>query len=129
MKIEHVALNVADPVAMARWYTEHLKLTVVKGMDTAPYTHFLADDGGTVMLEIYHNPPDQVPDYAAMDPLLLHLAFVSTDPAVDKRRLLNAGATEFSDQVLDDGSHIVIVRDPWGFAVQFCKRATPMLKS
>ena len=50
MKIEHVALNVADPVAMARWYTEHLKLTVVKGMDTIPYTHFLADDGGTVML-------------------------------------------------------------------------------
>ena len=127
MKIEHVALNVTDPVAMARWYVDHLGLTVVIAMDTQPFTHFLADDGGTVMLEIYNNPPDQVPDYPVMNPLLLHLAFVSPDPGADKNRLLAAGATEYSDQILDDGSHIVIVRDPWGLPVQLCKRATPML--
>ena len=80
-----------------------------------------------MMLEIYNNPPDQVPDYPVMNPLLLHLAFVSPDPGADKNRLLAAGATEYSDQILDDGSHIVIVRDPWGLPVQLCKRATPML--
>jgi glyoxylase I family protein len=29
MKIEHIAFNVADPVAVAAWYAEHLGLTVV----------------------------------------------------------------------------------------------------
>lgn len=50
MKLEHVALNVSDPVAVAAWYTRHLGLTAVK-VDGGPYyTHFLADDGGTVLI-------------------------------------------------------------------------------
>ena len=126
MKIEHLALNVADPRAMARWYAEHLGMTVVRALDAPPYTRFIADDGGAVMLEIYCNPPDRVPDYAAMNPLLLHVAFLSSDPARDKARLIAAGATEYSDLVLDDRSRIVILRDPWGLPIQLCKRATPL---
>ena len=96
-------------------------------MDEPPYAYFLADDGGTVMLEIYCNPTDQVPDYASMDPLLLHLAFVSSDPEADKQRALDAGATLVQDILPDDGSHIVMMRDPWGLAFQFCHRTTPLL--
>ncbi len=127
MKIEHMAINVAKPLEMAAWYVEHLGMTVAFGLETAPYTHFLADSQGTVMLEIYLNPPNQVPDYAAMDPLLLHIAFVSDDPGADKARLLAAGATFVEDVHLDDGSYIVMLRDPWGLALQLCKRGKPML--
>ena len=127
MKLEHLALNVDDPVAMATWYVEHLGLTTVRQVADAPYTHFLADSAGTMLLEIYKNPPDQVPPYAEMDPLLLHVAFVSVDPESDMDALLAAGATLVEDQRFDDGSHLVMLRDPWGLAIQLCKRAVPML--
>ena len=127
MKLEHFALNVIDPVAMAKWYVEHLGLKIVRQVADAPYTHFLADSSGTILLEIYNNPPDQVPPYAAMDPLQLHVAFVSEDPEADKIALLDAGATFVEELFFDDGSHLAMLRDPWGLAIQLCKRGAPML--
>jgi glyoxylase I family protein len=129
LKMEHVALDVSDPAAMAAWYTRHLGLEIVRSLATPPYTHFLRDTGGTMMIEIYKNPPDQVPDYAKMHPLLLHLAFVSADPETDKARLLEAGATCLQDENLADGSRIIMFRDPWGLSIQLCKRAKQMLRS
>ncbi len=128
MKIEHLALNVADPTAMGEWYKENLGMHVVLGLAEPPYTHFLADDSGTVMMEIYHNTTATVPDYANQDPLVFHLAFVSADPVADKARLMAVGATELKDEVLDDGSVLITVRDPWGLPVQLCNRVTSMLK-
>lgn len=128
MKIEHFAVNVADPLAMTEWYVQHLELKVVKKMDAAPFTRFLADDSGNVMLEIYNNPPDQVPPYATMNPLLLHLAFTSDDPQSDSRRLIEAGAAFVEEIRLDDGSFLIMLRDPWGLALQLCKRGRSMLK-
>ena len=127
MKIEHFAFNVADPVKMADWYCKNLGFSVARKIDHAPNTHFLKDSSGSVMIEIYNNPADQVPDYPKMDPLILHLAFVSKDPTADKNRLLDAGATLADELNLKDGSHLVMLKDPWGFAVQLCKRGTPML--
>jgi len=126
--MEHVALNVSAPVAMAEWYTKHLGLEIARSMKTPPYTHFLRDSGGTMMIEIYHNPPDQVPSYSQMNPLLLHLAFVSIDPKTDKSRLLNAGAALVQEDSLPDGSLLIMMRDPWGVAIQLCKRSKPMLQ-
>ncbi len=127
MKIEHFALNVAQPNEMAAWYVAHLGLTIVRQLSEAPFTHFLADSSGDIMIEIYNNPPDQVPSYGQMNTLLMHLAFVSADPDADKERLLAAGASLVADQHLDDGSHLVMLRDPWGLALQLCKRGKPML--
>lgn len=129
MKIEHFALNVQDPVKMREWYNEYLGLTVIKAMNEAPYTTFMADSSGNVMVEFYCNPKAEVPDYSKMNPLLVHLAFVSDDPDRDKDRLLAAGATLVSDQHLDDGSHLIMLRDPWGLSLQLCKRAKRMLKA
>ena len=88
---------------------------------------FLADDSKRVMIEIYNNPVDEVPDYRTMNPLIVHLAFVSEDPSKDKERLLKAGASLVSDDRLEDGSHLIMLRDPWGLALQLCKRGVPML--
>jgi catechol 2,3-dioxygenase-like lactoylglutathione lyase family enzyme len=68
MRIEHVAVNVSDPRAMAAWYCAHLGFTVKRQEDTPPYTHFLAD-----------------------------------------------------------GSHLKMLKDPWGFSIQLCKRGQPMV--
>ena len=110
-------MNVSDPRAMSAWYETHLGLHVVKKSNEVPYKTFLADDSGRIMIEIYNNPADQVPDYKKMDPLILHLAFVSDDPDKDSDSLIQAGATLVSDEKLDDGSHLIMLKDPWGLAL------------
>jgi catechol 2,3-dioxygenase-like lactoylglutathione lyase family enzyme len=85
MKLEHLAFNVADPVAVAAWYGEPCGLRVVRHLPERAQTHFLADDGAT-LIEIYCNPPEDVPDYPSMDPLQFHLAIESADPSADARR-------------------------------------------
>ncbi|GAA0878909.1 hypothetical protein GCM10009119_18770 [Algoriphagus jejuensis] len=127
MKFEHFALNVPNPKAMSHWYEEHLGLSVRKKMADAPHMTFLADDSGTVMLELYSNPKGETLDFAKLHPLAVHLALVSEDPVADKARLCAAGAVEISDDFLPDGSHLVMLRDPWGLCLQLCKRANPML--
>ena len=126
-KLEHVAFNVSDPVAIAAWYERHLGLKIVRRLPTPHETHFLADSSGNVMLEIYNNPPEQVPDYAKMNPLQFHLAFVSSDPEED-RNALEAGGASFVEEVsMADGTRLVMMRDPWGVSLKLCKRAVPML--
>ena len=127
MHIEHFALNVAEPVAMAAWFVEHLGFRVVRHVDNTTQTHFLADESGQSVLEIYCNPPDQVPDYARLDPLIVHIALVSENPDTDRARLEAAGATYASEVRLPDGSQLTMLRDPWGLALQLCKRGTPLL--
>jgi glyoxylase I family protein len=128
MKIEHIAFNVADPVAVADWYCMHCGLEVVRHIPQPAQTHFLADPDSTV-LEIYCNPPDQVPDYHAMNPLLFHLAMTSSDPEADSQRLIAAGATFVEEIRPPDDSHLVMLRDPWGVSLQLCKRAMPLLQT
>lgn len=128
MKMEHVALNVSDPVGMAAWYVKHLGFEIARSVPAPPYTHFLRESTGTMMLEIYCNPKDQVPAYSGMDPLLLHVAFVSADPEKDKSALLAAGASLVEEHNLQDGSRLVMMRDPWGLAIQLCRRGKPLLR-
>lgn len=127
MKIEHFALNVESPAEMREWYVNHLHFQIVKKQDNPPFTTFMADETGRVMLEVYNNPSDEVPDYRNMNPLIVHLAFTSENPERDKQRLVEAGASEISNEKLEDGSHLVMLRDPWGFAIQLCKRGQGML--
>ncbi|PZX61321.1 putative glyoxalase superfamily protein PhnB [Algoriphagus ratkowskyi] len=127
MKFEHFALNVNDASAASLWYEENLGLKVVKKMTESPFMTFLADDSGTVMLEIYTNPKGETLDFDALHPLAVHLALVSEDPTADRDRLVEAGARVITDDVLPDGSQLVMLKDPWGVALQLCRRATPMI--
>lgn len=128
MKIEHVAFNVPDPVSMAEWYIEHLGFVMRRRFDTEPWGQFIADDSGTVMLELYKNSAAPIPEYGAMAPFTLHLAFVSTDVEADVRRLTAAGATLVGAvQHQSTGDDMAFLRDPWGFTLQLVKRAVPMI--
>jgi glyoxylase I family protein len=127
MNIEHIALNVADPVAAAKWYTQHLGMRVVRRPPGDTQTHFIADEQGRVVLELYHQTKAPVPDYFAMDPMVLHIAFVVDDMAAERTRLLRAGAKAVGDvAATDNGDQLAMLRDPWGVAVQLVKRATPL---
>lgn len=128
MKIEHTAYQVDDPVGLARWYHEHLGLTVKRSQAESPFGQFLADDGDAVMLEFYNNPKARVPDYYAIDPLVLHIAFWTEDVAATRARLIAAGATPEGDVVeTPAGDQLAMLRDPWGIPIQFVRRQTPMI--
>ena len=128
MKIEHTAYQVDDPAAFARWYVEHLGMTVKRAQDESPFGQFLADDGDAVMLEVYNNPRVTTPDYRAMDPLVLHLAFRTDDVAATRARLIGAGATAVGEvQETPSGDIVAMLRDPWGLAVQLVHRRAPMI--
>ncbi len=127
MKIEHTAYQVEDPVAVARWYVQHLGLTVKRSWPDRPFAHFLADESGQAMLEFYNNPRAPVPDYRTIDPVVLHIAFVAEDVPATRARLVAAGATAAGDIVVSDaGDEIAMLRDPWGLPIQFLKRKVPM---
>ena len=128
MDIEHIALNVPEPVLMAAWYVEHLNLRILRKQEQAPFTHFLADRAGRVVLELYCHAKAVMPNYAALDPLTLHIAFKAEDVAQERQRLLDAGATPAGDIVTTEtGDVMTFVRDPWHVTVQLVKRLKPMI--
>jgi catechol 2,3-dioxygenase-like lactoylglutathione lyase family enzyme len=128
MRIEHVAFQVADPVALAEWYVQHLGLTLKRAFPDPPFGRFLAGDGDAVMLEFYNNPKVAVPDYRQVDPLIVHIAFVVDDVAGTYERLLAAGATaEGVVQVNESGDVMAMLRDPWGLPLQFLRRQSAMI--
>ena len=124
MKFEHFAFNSPDARAQAAWWVGNLGLAVARRVETAPHTHFLADETGRVFLELYTNPAAPVPDYANTHPLVFHVAFVSACVKTDRARLEKAGAAFFTEDT-PGGSALLMMRDPWGLAIQFCQRAQP----
>jgi catechol 2,3-dioxygenase-like lactoylglutathione lyase family enzyme len=128
VRLEHIGLNVADPIKATQWYVDNLGMKVLREGPAPAHTRFLGDAGGNMILEIYHNPPEAVPNYAAMDPLLLHVAFMVDDVDAIRRKLLAAGATAVGEvTTIPTGDKIAMLRDPWGLALQFVHRANPML--
>jgi len=128
IRLEHVAINVENPVEMAKWYCDNLGMKIVRKGPPPVNMHFISDAGSNIMVEIYTNPPNAVPDYRSMDPLSLHIAFMVDDVEKTRRRLVTAGATIATDiTVTESGDKLVMLRDPWGIPIQFLKRAEPML--
>lgn len=128
IRLEHVAINVEDPISMVKWYCENLGMKLVRKGPPPVNMHFISDAGGNMMLEVYNNPSAAVPDYPSMDPLLLHISFMVDDVKDIRRKLIAAGATPAEDvTITPGGDEITILRDPWGVPIQFVKRAKPML--
>ncbi len=128
IRLEHVAINVEDPAAMAKWYCENLGMKIIRKGPSPANMRFISDAGGNMMLELYNNPPDEVPDYPLMNPLSLHIAFMVDDVKAICDKLAAAGATVAGDvNITPAGDEIAMLRDPWGVPIQFVKRAEPML--
>ena len=128
MNIEHFAINVPAPAAAAAWYVRHVGMRVIRALSEAPFTHFLADEAGRVVVEMYGHTKAPVPDYRAMDPLIFHIAFVTVDVRGTLARLLAAGATTAGEVTITaTGDEMTFLRDPWGVALQLVKRAAPLM--
>jgi len=125
MKFEHFALNVPDARAHAKWYVEHVGFKIARERVEPPYTHFLTDDTGRVIVELYSNTAQTTLSFATMHPSLFHVAVVAGNARAERQRLEKAGATLFSDETLPDGTVLLMLRDPWGVPLQLCQRATP----
>ena len=127
MHLEHVALNLPEPKAAAQWYADNLEMRIVKSVDEAPFMTFVADSQGG-MLEFYHNPKGALPDYPAMNPLTLHLAFAVDDVEAERDKLLAAGATDAGEiETTPTGDRLLFLRDPWGVPLQLLTRAEPFV--
>jgi glyoxylase I family protein len=128
MRIEHIAFQVEFPQDVAKWYAQHLGMTIRRSSTQGPQMHFLACVGDHVMLEFYNNPAAPLLDYRSMHPLMLHIAWVSNDLPADRARLIAAGAEAFDEiAVTPAGDKLAMLRDPWGLAIQLAQRGTPML--
>jgi catechol 2,3-dioxygenase-like lactoylglutathione lyase family enzyme len=130
MRLEHIAFNVADPVAVARWYADHLRLTLIRDYGPPLHAHFLASALGQPMIEFYRNPADAVPNYALLHPVRHHIAFVVEAIAAERARLIAAGCTAEGEPATNAaGDTLVFLRDPWGLALQLVKRTTALMSS
>ncbi len=120
MKLEHVGYNVAEPQRLMDWWVANLGFTQV-------HPAFIVDSTGQTALEFYNNPDAPVPDYESLSPLAMHIAFLSDDVDADADRLVAAGA-RLLEKVHRPGFDMAMLRDPFGMAIQFVKRGTPVLK-
>jgi catechol 2,3-dioxygenase-like lactoylglutathione lyase family enzyme len=129
LKIEHVAYNVPEASKMAKWYVEHLGLTIVRDVGGPNQITFLADDSGKSLIELYTNKAFDIPDYTTINPYVLHIAFSVVDIEAEIQRLQQAGAKTVGDiNTSPSGDKLVFMRDPWGFPIQLAKRSKPMIE-
>ncbi len=128
MKLEHVAFNVNHPREMAQWYAQNLDMKIVRADPEPPYIRFLADKAGQSMIEFYNNPAVTAPDYGAIDPLVLHIAFAVVDIEATRDRLIAAGATAVNEIVTHpSGDKMAFLRDPWRMTIQLILRQKSLI--
>ena len=123
MVFEHFAVNVVDVKSAVKWYVENLGLTVVSEQKEAPFMNFLGDATGRVIIEFYHRSDAVITDFNKEHPLTFHVAFVSENAQSDRERLEKQGAVYVEEIKKEDGTHIVMLRDPFGMPLQLCQRA------
>jgi catechol 2,3-dioxygenase-like lactoylglutathione lyase family enzyme len=119
---------VKDPAAVAKWYCDHLGMKIVRKSVPPANTHFIGDTAGNMTFELYNNPDVPVPEYASLSHMSLHLAFMVDDVKAMRDSLLAAAAKLVEDiTITPAGDQVLMMRDPWGLAIQFVKRISPML--
>ncbi len=127
MVFEHFAVNIEKPVEMAEWYVKNCELVIMKKGDAPHFAHFLADKTGRVVIETYFNNEFPVTDFSTVNHMEFHFAFMVKNAEETKNNLMGAGA-EFVEEIKPaDGSHLVMLRDPFGMPLQLCQRATPLM--
>jgi hypothetical protein len=101
----------------------NLGLKVTSQQKEPPFMTFLADSTGRVFIELYHRPDEMITEFSKQHPLTFHVAFVSENAQEDRLRLEKQGARFVEEVNKEDGSHLIMLRDPWGMPLQLCQRA------
>lgn len=128
LRVEHIALNVAEPVAMVEWYAKHLDLKILRQGGPPTHTAFLGDAGRNVAIELYSNTAFPMLDLRALSHMSFHVAFMTENIQKTRDVLLEAGASVVEDVLhAPNGDNLLMMRDPWGVALQFVNRNSPML--
>ncbi len=119
-RFEHIAINVPDPAAMVKWYTDNLGMKMIRGSFAPKASAFLADSGMHMMMEVLHNVDYPVLESGKIHQTSMHIAFVTPDIVQTQKQLVATGAT-ITDSLrkTDSGDQVLVLRDPWGLAIQF----------
>jgi catechol 2,3-dioxygenase-like lactoylglutathione lyase family enzyme len=129
IRFEHLALNVPDPQKMANWYFQNLGFKIMRKGGAPNFTTFVSDAGEHMMMELTVNHQYPLLDFSGIDHASLHFAFVVEDVRSVRNALIAAGATIAEElRETNSGDQVLVLRDPWGFAIQFIKRGEAMLK-
>lgn len=123
MIFEHFAVNVPNPKEMVAWYQKNLQMECHKSMDQPPYMHFLADESGRLVMEIYSNDAAEIPDYNNQHPLTFHIAFATDNAEQMRNHLIHQGVSVVEEQNPEEGTQLIMMRDPFGIPLQICQRA------
>ena len=79
--MEHTAIDVADPAAVADWWVKNLGFEITMQKEDTTHTTFIVDKTGKIAVELYRAPDGTTPpDYKAMRPLQLHRKFRARSP-------------------------------------------------
>jgi len=123
MVFEHFAVNVADVAKVVQWYTTHLGLEVASQQASSPFMTFLKDSSGRVVFEFYQRTDAPVTSFSEVHPGTFHVAFISENAKKDSMRLEKEGAVFVEEVLKEDGSHLIMLRDPFHMPLQLCQRA------
>jgi len=81
------------------------------------------------MLELGVNTQYPLIEFSKINHPALHFAFTVDDARSIRTALIAAGATLAEElRETNTGDQVLVLRDPWGFAIQFIKRGEAMLK-
>jgi uncharacterized glyoxalase superfamily protein PhnB len=120
---------VTDPAAAARWYSVNLGMKIARKSQAPANTYFIADASNKMILELCNNQDVPVLKYASLSHMSLHLAFMADELEPRRDVLVSAGAEMVEDvTTIPNGDKVLMMRDPWGLAIQFVKRVVPMVK-
>ena len=123
LKLDHFALQHPEPEAVSAWLCLNLGMTVHRVSTSASRARFLKCPTTGVMLEIYRQPDAPVPDYPALPPAVMHLAFYADDIVAEGARLVAAGAKKAGEPGTNSaGDRHLMLRDPWGVPLQLVSR-------
>jgi glyoxylase I family protein len=126
VRMEHIALNVTDPVSAAEWYCQNLGMRLINISRTPPLGAFVADPNG-MMLELYCKSQAGPFNYFALHPANLHIAFAVDDLEGTCTALTAAGGIiEGEEERTSKGDRLIFIRDPWGVTLQLAQRQTPL---
>lgn len=126
MRVEHIGVEVSDPIAMSKWYRDNLGFKIIFSSEGDPSSNpmvFISDETGETILEFFHNPARRPLCELLSDPSQFHIALMSADPEADKARLVKAGAEYLGSMPTPhEGETLLSLRDPFGNMIQLVKR-------